>query len=141
MKPKIAKIPPKYQKQLKKLKVGIVYLYGSHVTGTNHPLSDVDIGVVFADKKMAQEAKKRSIRLGAEFDLLFEEMLNVKNVQTTFLQATPLVLQQNAIEGKVLYEANPVFRADYEEYVTLRYADFAPLLEQFYKDRLNVKYV
>lgn len=135
-------LTPEIINNLRQLKVAIVYLYGSQAEKTAHQLSDYDIGVVFSDRQALNKVKARPLQTGAEFDLLFEKALNQKNIQTTFLQTAPIALQKNAVTtGQVIFEENPDFRANYEEYVLSRYADFEPLLSQFYKDRLEVKYV
>ena len=49
-----------------------------------------------------------------------------------FLQRAPLALQFSAIrDGKVIFEVDPVFRADYENLVVKQYLDFRPVLDFF----------
>jgi hypothetical protein len=49
-----------------------------------------------------------------------------------FLQTAPLTLQFFAIkDGKVIFEEDPRFTADYENRVIQQYLDFRPVLEFF----------
>ena len=44
--------------KLKEFKVGIAYLYGSVVQGCESELSDIDIGVVFTERKIPEDSLK-----------------------------------------------------------------------------------
>ena len=121
--------------KLKKLRVGIVYLFGSEVRGNTLPLSDVDIGIVFTDISVLKD----SLKIYDELYRLFTEVYPLKReIDIVFLQNSSLPLQfEAAFEGKVLYEVSPDFRADYTEKVLKDYLDFKPLLEELDKITLE----
>jgi hypothetical protein len=49
-----------------------------------------------------------------------------------FLQTAPLTLQYSAIkDGKILFEEDPRFTADYVNLVMNQYLDFKPVLDLF----------
>jgi hypothetical protein len=55
-------------------------------------------------------------------------------VDIVFLQMAPLPLQFCAIkEGKIIFEEDPIFTADYEYGVINQYLDFRPVLDFFDK--------
>ncbi|NOR54563.1 MAG: hypothetical protein GQ536_10845 [Candidatus Aminicenantes bacterium] len=50
------------------------------------------------------------------------------DVDIVYLQETSLHFQFQVIsEGKILYDVNPIFRADHEERVIKDYLDFQPI--------------
>jgi predicted nucleotidyltransferase len=114
--------------ELKKLGVAVVYLFGSRSTGQDTPLSDVDIGVVFQALHLEEETR-------AVYQSLFEifsDQYPSRKVDIVFLQAAPLALQYSVLkEGKVLFQEDPIFRADYENRVINQYLDFRPVLDYF----------
>jgi len=119
--------------KMKKLKVGIVYLYGSYAEKVNRYNSDFDLGVVFQDLAVL----KNSLRLYSELYDLFSNELPVtfqKEVDIVFLQRAPISLKFEAInKGKVLFETSPYLRVKFEEEVIRKYLDFAPYLKEYEK--------
>ncbi len=110
--------------KLKKLGVGIVYLFGSRAVGKALKYSDYDIGVVFAHfPKLTKISLFVSI-----YNILSEEFpdcLSGSKLDISFLQQANAALEIKAIsEGIVLFETNPVFRADYETEVVKKYDDY-----------------
>jgi len=96
--------------------------------GKRSPLSDVDIGVVFKIPPQGSDAK-------SEYQSLYEifsELYPKSKMDIVLLQIAPLSLQYSVIrEGKILFEEDPVFRADYENTVINQYLDFRPILDYF----------
>jgi len=120
--------------ELERLKVGLVYLFGSEALGIQTPLSDVDIGIVFFDRTILDDFRIRRKTYTELYDVLadiFPPTLE-KELDIVFLQQTPLDFQYNVIvKGKVLYQRNPKFRVDYEEQVLDEYLDFKLLIDYF----------
>lgn len=120
--------------ELKRLKVGLVYLFGSEALGIETPLSDVDIGIVFFDRKILDDFRMRRKTYTELYDVfadIFPSILE-RELDIVFLQQTPLDFQYNVIlKGKVLYQKNPQFQADYEEQVLDQYLDFKPVVDYF----------
>jgi len=117
-------------KPLKKNKVAIDFLFGSKITKTVHPGSDIDIGVVFEDEKL--RIKKPSEVYGDLYQV-FSKAFNTSAPDIVYLREAPLSLQFKAInEGKIIYQSSGKYLADYREEVMIKYFDF-----QFVEDCFN----
>ena len=118
--------------KLNELKVGLVYLFGSEAEETAGPLSDVDIGIVFADPKIT---RGDTLKIYNElYNMLtdFFDMRNFRNMDIVFLERASLELRFDVIShGVVLFEISSDFRMDFEEHVAALYRDFKPLLQEF----------
>ena len=125
------------QEQLKKLGVKIIYLYGSEAAGLSAALSDIDIGVVFADPKKLLTHRERRYALRSELTDLLEPLftpIGSREMDLVFLQTASPILQFEAINaGRPLFSANLIFQADYEADVTLKYLDVRPLVETHFQ--------
>jgi len=122
------------KKELKRkfeiLGIAIVYLFGSTASGRESPLSDIDIGVVL--KNAPSEKDTRDIY--HNLYELFTEIYPSEKLDIVFLQDASLPLRYSAIcEGKILFETDPIFTADYKHYVMNQYLDFRPILDYFDK--------
>jgi len=61
-----------------------------------------------------------------------------RELDIIFLQKASITVQYNAITyGKIIYEEDPIQRAEYEERVVNQYLDFKPFLE--YLDKVASK--
>ncbi|MBN2105741.1 nucleotidyltransferase domain-containing protein [bacterium] len=119
----------KNKKRLKNLGVRIVYLFGSYAEGTDHTISDVDIGVVFRDIDQINN-NINSVYLEL-YDILTEQYKD-RRVDIVFLQRAGIELCFDVIRhGRILYQNSAEDRLNYEESVFRRYIDFKPLLNQF----------
>ena len=120
--------------ELERLKVALVYLFGSQALGIETPLSDVDIGIVFFDRTILDNFRIRRKTYTELYDVfadIFPSILE-RELDIVFLQQTPLDFQYNVIlKGQVLYQRNPKFRVDYEEQVLDQYLDFKPVIDYF----------
>jgi predicted nucleotidyltransferase len=116
------------KKELTKFGILIVYLFGSKARGRGSQLSDVDIGVVCKDPMQDMDTRSLYNRLYE----LFSDSYPHSRLDIVFLQTAPLALQFYAIkDGKVIFEGDPRFTADYENRVILQYLDFRPVLDFF----------
>ena len=127
------------KRKLDEYGIGLVYLFGSAVLEIEHPLSDIDIGIVFKDKS----AKKRDwLRVYMNLYNIFGTIYKGEKIDLIFLEEAPLSLQFDVINyGKVLYRVSPEFEANYREYVAIRYMDFKWVEEECTKTVLEGKYV
>jgi predicted nucleotidyltransferase len=116
------------QNKLKGLQVSVVYLFGSAAIGRRTRSSDIDIGVVFKELRPGEDTRTLyNVLYG-----IFSELYRASKIDIVFLQKAPLSLQYSALkEGKVLFEENPFFTADYEHGVINQYLDFKPVLDFF----------
>lgn len=119
-----------------------LYLFGSYAEGNTHPLSDVDIGVIFEKPEQYKHNTMEPYSLLYDIftDVLPKEYLQKRfelkehEVDIVFLQFAPLNLQFEATRnGKILYEEDIKKRLDYEEYVLKKNCD----LKYFYDLRYN----
>lgn len=136
------KFSKKQIKQIEKIGVETIYLFGSYAKGINHTLSDVDIGIVFAKaEKYRDKTMEAHLKLYDIFtDVLPKEYLKQRfktrrhEFDLVFLQFAPVSLQFNAIRGaKILYEKDRKKRLEYEERVIKRYLDLNYLYNLSYK--------
>lgn len=126
--------------KLKKLGILAIYLFGSKAEKTEGVMSDIDIGVVFKETTLLDDTMPLYNAIYEELEKLFRPSFR-KRLDIVFLQKAPITLQYNAItHGKLLYEAEPLKRIEYEERVIAQYLDFKPILEYF--DRImQARYV
>jgi len=116
------------KKELTKLGILIVYLFGSMAIGGGSQLSDVDIGVVCKDPMQDKDTRFLYNRLYE----LFSDLYPHSRLDIVFLQTAPLALQFFAIkDGKVVFEEDPRYTADYENRVIQQYLDFRSVLDFF----------
>jgi uncharacterized protein len=114
------------KEKMKKLGIMAIYLFGSKAEGTSSFKSDIDIGIVIKDTRRLENTQSL-------YNILYREFLTSspgEQIDIVFLQQAPVPLQYNAVaSGKVLYEEDPVKRAEYEESVINHYLDFKPILD------------
>ncbi len=117
-----------FKEKLKSLGMAVVYLFGSKAIRRASPLSDTDLGIVLRQLRPDQDTRTLYNTLFKIFSDLYPD----SRVDIVFLQRAPLALQFSAIrDGKIIFEDDPVFRADYEHLVVKQYLDFRPVLELF----------
>jgi len=117
-----------FRETFKKLGVFIVYLFGSRSIRRGSPLSDIDIGVVLKNPSFEKDTRQ----LYHALYQLFSDLYPASKLDIVLLQIAPLSLQYLAIkEGRVLFEENPTFTADYENLVINQYLDFRAVLDFF----------
>ena len=128
-------LPPE---KLQELGVSTVYLFGSQAENTSGKLSDIDVGVIFDDPKIAYDTTgKIYTKLYDIFTDAFD-MNNFKDIDIVFLQKTSLELRYNAIKTrKILFESSKNLTENFEHQTTMLYADFYPLLADFNKQVLE----
>lgn len=115
------------QRELKKQGVGVVYLIGSRAIGMARPNSDVDFAIVMKEKKQLKNTLKLHETLYALLSKCLKPRDKAKDIDVIFLDTAPLYYAIAARdEGQVLFEISPHFRLDFEEKITLDYADFEP---------------
>ncbi|MBM4305393.1 MAG: nucleotidyltransferase domain-containing protein [Deltaproteobacteria bacterium] len=117
-----------FKRKLEELGVFVIYLFGSKAIGKASRLSDIDIGVVLKESPSEKDTKALYQGLYG----ILSELYPPSKLDIVFLQTTPLSLQYFAIkEGKILFEKDPQFTADYEEFIVKQYLDFRPVLDFF----------
>jgi len=111
--------------------IDLCYLFGSQVSGYTDAFSDVDFGVVFPPGLDQWEQERRLLALGKELRRLFEPL----EVDLVPLADAPCQMQFCALqESRLLYCANDLRRADFEEQVQREWHDFEPFITAFHRD-------
>lgn len=117
--------------KLQDLGVQSLYLFGSRAQGAQHDLSDYDYAVLM--KKSGYQ--KGDSTYFALYDLLSEispRSLENDAIDIVFLRDAGLELRFHVIRyGKVLFDADPLRRLDFEAQTTLLYCDYRPILDRF----------
>ena len=124
-----ASLDPQVVGKLEALGVSLVYLFGSVAEGTDHGLSDMDLGVVF----------DQASRLGPDNSSLYNSLYDIftdgfpdRNIDIVFLDNAGLELCFDAIShGRLLFASSSDARYSFEEKVLILHADFRPILEEF----------
>lgn len=104
-----------------------LYLIGSYGTPYYGPLSDLDFAILTKEMLSVEE----------QLSLLatFSAVLISDNVDLIFLNRAPLELQHKVLaEGRLLYNWDRIFVANFAERIIKLYCDFAIDLKQFYRD-------
>lgn len=95
-----------------------LYLFGSEAEGTAGEHSDVDLGVLFADRSAGLEDV---VRLEARFAEALERSVDLVNLGTC-----NAFLALQAIRGERIYEGDGLACDEFDLYVMRRAADLAP---------------
>lgn len=107
--------------------IASAYLFGSMAKGTEGPLSDVDIALLYKDnapvgRELVHEEDYLSYKIA--------KALGVKEVDIIDLKKQKLVFQHNVLcSGKLIYDADPDFRIRFVAKVISDYCDFEPTLK------------
>jgi uncharacterized protein len=126
-------------------RVSLVYLFGSQtqkglalLNGTtvkaDDYLEDLDIGIVLRDElPTAEKIPALYSNLYNQISALFEPLI----LDLVLLQEQHSVFQAEAIYGVCIYAESKFIQEEYEENILRRAADFRPVLEIFYEERLE----
>lgn len=119
------------KKRLRDLGVLSIYLFGSRAQGAEHALSDYDYAVLLK----GSGHQKGDATYFALLDILSEispRSLENDAIDIVFLKDAGLELRFHVIRyGKVLFDASPMQRLDFEAQTTLLYCDYRPILDRF----------
>ncbi|MGI6649105.1 MAG: nucleotidyltransferase domain-containing protein [Bacillota bacterium] len=114
-------------------KTGLALLKGENVSVDN-PLTDVDIGVVFA-KELPSPYERARLYAHVYNDLT--DLFLPFRTDLCFLQENHSVFQLEAVaRGICIYAADETFQEEYEMSVLRRGADFRWVLDKFYEEKL-----
>lgn len=103
-----------------------VFLHGSYGTPEQTPLSDVDLAVVYRPGRLPTPDEE--LRLIGDV----EDALGIDDVSVTVLNRAPLPFQFRVLaSGRLLYCADAIALADFQERVCKLYGDFGIDYERF----------
>ena len=118
---------------LRELGVAVVYLFGSQAEGIAGPMSDIDIGIVYADADSNSLNRNRGELYQALYNIFTDvfDMRGFREIDIIMLDRAPLELRFDVItHGTVIFETDPELRSDFEERTAALYRDFKPLREE-----------
>lgn len=131
----MATISQKLKLLFKNLPIDVVYLYGSQANKQRDQFSDYDLGVLF---KLGLDKKERfNLRLKLFSQIAKGLKVTEDKLDVVDLQAVPLLLQFNAISGKIVYCSNQDRRISFETYVMARYHDEHYYLDRYFEQTLE----
>jgi uncharacterized protein len=106
--------------------VVFAYLYGSVVSGTLHPFSDLDIGV-YAPPMSVRESLELELSLGVKMD---EKLKNCPPADVRVINRLPLEVAGEIVNrGALIYCSDEEKRVDFEVMTRKKYFDFLPVLQ------------
>ena len=118
------------EERLSRLRVVALYLFGSRARGEEGPNSDYDYAVLWPE---GDHRKGEPLYLEL-YELLSEvspRTLANDVIDIVFLRDAPLEMRFHVIRyGRVLFDADPTARLDFECRTELLYCDFRPLLDE-----------
>ncbi len=109
--------------------ISLAILFGSYGTEQQRADSDLDFAVLF----------NTQVDIYAEMRLLSDltGLLGIENIDLVNLNKASIVVQHEALAGKIIYEKNPIITSDYFEKVIKYYCDYAPVLNKFDREFLE----
>jgi predicted nucleotidyltransferase len=103
--------------------IQLAYLFGSQADGTQGPISDYDIAVLFTEKPTSQVKYYIAHKLGT--------LLKTNRVDLILLNYAPIELSYSVIaNGIVVYNVNTYVRVEFEASILSRYGDYLPILRR-----------
>jgi len=109
--------------------IASVYLFGSFLD--EGPFSDIDIGILL----------KNPATQSLDLELALEDKLaRITNhpVDVRVLNQAPLAFCHSVVKtGRVIYDPDPSFRADFQGRILKEYFDFAPYHRQYLREVVN----
>ena len=138
----MASIEEQLRKVADQYKIAALYVFGSRAaeiagrvycqeTSSEHPDSDVDIGV------QPMPGQHLTARERVRLAMALEDILNVKRVDLVVLPEADPFLAVDIIRGKLLYCADADAQAEDELYVLRRAGDLAPYARARWKQILT----
>ena len=101
------------------------YLFGSLAAGREKRKSDADVAVILEEN--IHKARAMTIQLQLMADL--EDVYN-REVEVVLLNETSLFLISEVLKGKLIYDSNPIKRAEFESIKRREYFDFVLYLKR-----------
>ena len=104
--------------------VAAAWLFGSQIRGEARPDSDVDVGLVLKHRKVsAREVLPLLGKLAAEL----ESVAPGHPIDLTLLEQQGPIFQHEVLRtGRLVWDADPERRVDFESDAYVRYFDFLP---------------
>lgn len=114
--------------------IASAYLFGSQATGKTGPMSDVDIAILLKEPRpKGRELMHQMNNLSFRIEEIFK-----KEVDVIEMNSQGLIFQHNVLRsGNLIYDADPLFRANYVSRLISSYCDFEPTIRFIKKFHLQ----
>lgn len=109
---------------LAKFPVGLAYLYGSYVKGTQSSNSDIDIALVLKKNLKPLERLKVEMQVASLMDKKFQSKFDIRCIDNAPLRVKGEIITR----GQLIYCSDENFRISFETFIRDRYFDFLPSL-------------
>jgi predicted nucleotidyltransferase len=107
--------------------IDCAYLFGSAARGDAGPMSDVDVGLLFADGTSPTRRLELAAALAEEAERLIRARVDV----TILNDAAPVLRDRVIRDGRLLFARDDRRRAAFEAKSLTEYLDFQPVLERY----------
>lgn len=116
------------ERQLFKLGLSSLYLFGSRAKNIAGPMSDYDFAVLLKENINA----KNYFDLKLQFINILCKNFKTDKIDAVILNECPVILAMNVIEhGKIIVEKDKDYRVAFENYTTKRYLDRLPYEKRY----------
>ncbi len=109
--------------------INLAILFGSYGTEQQRADSDIDFAVLFNTEA--------DIYVEMRFLAGLSELLDIENIDLVNLDRASIVVQHEALAGRLIYEKDPIITSDYFENVIKYYCDYAPVINKFDREFLE----
>ncbi len=109
--------------------ISLAILFGSYGSEQQRADSDLDFAVLF----------NTEADIYVEMKLLsgLSQLLGIENIDLVNLNRASIVIQHQALAGRLIYEKDPIMTSDYFEKVIKYYCDYMPVLNKFDREFLE----
>ena len=108
--------------------IAAAWLFGSEARGDARPTSDIDVALLFEQRgTTALEVYELLGRIAAQL----ENVAPGRRIDLVLMEQQGPIFQHRVLdEGRLVHDANPRRRVDFESDAMVRYLDFEPLHRQ-----------
>jgi uncharacterized protein len=107
--------------------IAVVYLFGSQARGEARPDSDLDLALVYRDRRRSSEVHDR---IAAHLAVEAAKATGIDRVDVIDLEAQgPIFCHRVLLEGRRIHVADEARRVDFESDALVRAFDFRPTYE------------
>jgi predicted nucleotidyltransferase len=133
IKDQIKRLKTFFSSQKREHSIELAYLFGSRADGTEGPISDYDIAVLFSKVPLPEVTYRMAHNLAT--------LLKTEGVDLVVLNRAPIELRCSVIAtGIVIYEVSTFVRVEFEANTLSRYGDYLPILRRQRHEILEERY-